>query len=92
MSTIIVPDIETPEVDPIETAAGPGPGEVYTETVVWSAPEQFVQDAPYQLVIVTLDRGGRLTGRVTGERVLIGDRVNFAGFRSEIPFFQKSVA
>ena len=49
-------------------------GVVYTETVIHSAPEQFVKDAPYQLVIVSLESGGRRTGRVRGsERVKIGD-------------------
>lgn len=59
-------------------------GTVYTETVVHSAPEAFVKDAPYQLVIVELDgpNGKRLTGRVmpgSGQRRLaIGDRVRLA--------------
>ncbi len=67
----------------------PGPGTVYTETLVWSAPVQFVQDAPYQLVIVSLESGERLTGRITGEKVSIGDTVDFAEFRGGIPFFRK---
>ena len=40
-------------------------GIVYTETVVHAAPEQFVADAPYQLAIVSLEDGGRLTVRVS---------------------------
>jgi uncharacterized OB-fold protein len=67
----------------------PGPGEVYTETVVYAAPEQFVADAPYQLAIVSLESGGRLTARIAGERVQIGDVVRFAEFRDGIPFFRK---
>ena len=32
---------------PVERAIdGPGPGTVYTETVIFAAPEQFVADAP----------------------------------------------
>lgn len=56
-------------------------GIVYTETVVHSAPEAFVKDAPYQLVIVTLDdTGKRLTGRMQAgaARVAIGDPVVLA--------------
>lgn len=55
-------------------------GEVYTETVVHSAPEAFVNDAPYQLVIVTLEDGKRRTGRMQrgAPRVAIGDRVFLA--------------
>jgi uncharacterized OB-fold protein len=65
-------------------------GVVYTETVVYAAPEQFVADAPYQLAIVSLDDGGRLTVRVDGERVVIGDRVDFLEDRNGIPFFRKA--
>ena len=65
-------------------------GVVYTETVVHAAPEQFVADAPYQLAIVTLEEGGRLTARIDGERVVIGDRVDFAEDRNGIPFFRKA--
>lgn len=51
-------------------------GVVYTETVIHSAPEAFVNDAPYQLVIVSLASGGRRTGRVRGSgRLAIGDAV-----------------
>jgi uncharacterized OB-fold protein len=65
-------------------------GIVYTETVVHAAPEQFVADAPYQLAIISLDEGGRLTARIAGDRVAIGDRVTFVEDRNGIPFFRKS--
>jgi hypothetical protein len=62
-------------------------GVIYTETVVHAAPEQFVADAPYQLAIVTLDEGGRLTARVAGDRVTIGDSVVWVEDRYGVPFF-----
>ncbi len=65
-------------------------GVVYTETVVHAAPEQFVADAPYQLAIVSLEEGGRLTVRIAGERVVIGDRVDFVEDRNGIAFFRKA--
>lgn len=68
-----------------------GSGIVYTETVVYSPPKAFANDAPYQIAIVALEGGGRTTARVQGERVSIGDRVDFLEFRGGIPFFQKSV-
>lgn len=72
----------------------PGPGTVYTETVVHSAPEAFLAEAPYQLAIIDLDAGGRLTARIVAateaERVRIGDRVQFAEFRSQIPYYRKA--
>ena len=64
-------------------------GEVYTETVVHAAPAEFVADAPYQLAIVSLDSGGRLTARITGDRVTIGDKVSLVETRNGIEFFQK---
>lgn len=65
-------------------------GIVYTETVVHAAPEQFAADAPYQLAIVSLAEGGRITARVEGARITIGDRVNFIEDRGGIPFFAKA--
>jgi uncharacterized OB-fold protein len=67
----------------------PGSGTIYTETLIHAAPEQFVADAPYQLAIVTLEGGKRLTARISGDRVQIGDTVDFAEFRDGIPFFRK---
>ena len=64
-------------------------GVIYTETMVHAAPEQFAAEAPYQLIIVTLDEGGRVTGRVSGDRVAIGDRVELAEERNTVPFFRK---
>lgn len=64
-------------------------GTVYTETVVFAPPEQFATDAPYQLAIVTLETGKRLTARILGDRVAIGDAVELAETRNQIAFFQK---
>ncbi len=67
-----------------------GPGMVYTETLVFSAPEAHQKDAPYQLAIIALDAGGKTTARVLGERVHIGDRVDFVELRDGIPYFRRS--
>ena len=61
---------------------------VYTETVVHAAPAEFVADAPYQLAIVSLDGGTRLTVRILGERVKIGDKVELAETRDGIELFR----
>jgi uncharacterized OB-fold protein len=71
-------------------SSGLGSGTVYTETVVYSPPEAYVNDVPYQLAIIELAGGRRITGRVAGERAQIGDRVEFAEFRNNVPFFQKT--
>lgn len=65
-------------------------GVVYTETVVHAAPAQFVADAPYQLAIVELEGGERRTVRILGDRVKIGDAVEFAEDRQGIAFFRKA--
>jgi uncharacterized OB-fold protein len=64
-------------------------GTIYTETVVYSAPEAFLADVPYQTAIVTLDSGGRVTGRILGERVAIDDRVARVEVREGVPFFKR---
>ena len=78
----------------------PGPesrdGSVYTETVIYSPPEQYAADAPYQLAIVELDRGGRLTARILAkelhERVSIGDRVVFVEERDGVAYYRKAAS
>ncbi len=64
-------------------------GTVYTETVVHTAPAQFTADAPYQVAIVALDDGARVTARIAGERVAIDDRVELAETRDGVLFFRK---
>jgi uncharacterized OB-fold protein len=65
-------------------------GVVYTETVVHMAPPAFEKDVPYQVAIVSLDAGERVTGRIEGARVSIDDRVTLAETRDGVPFFRKS--
>ena len=63
---------------------------VYSETVVWSAPPELAAEAPYQLVLVDLDGGGRKMGRLIGERVAIGDEVILAAERDGVCFYRKA--
>lgn len=65
-------------------------GVVYTETIVHSAPEQFVHEAPYQIAIISLDSGGRTTGRIRGEAVHIGDTVEFIEQVDGVSHFAKA--
>ncbi len=64
-------------------------GVVYTETVVHSAPEALASHAPYQLAIGTLDGGGRLTARIEGVRVVIGDAVRVVRSQDGIFYFRR---
>ena len=69
-------------------------GVVYTETIVYSPPEQFAADVPYQLAIIDLDHGGRTTVRILGktpeERAEIGDRVIFTEERDGVAYYRKA--
>lgn len=69
-------------------------GIVYTETIVFSPPEQFASDAPYQIAIIDLEEGGRTTVRVLGkdanERAQIGDRVEFVEQRDGVSYYRKA--
>lgn len=65
-------------------------GVVYTETVVFSPPAQYANDAPYQLAIVDIESGRRVTVRIYGERVQIGDEVLFVEERAGVRWFRKA--
>ena len=69
-------------------------GVVYTETVVYSAVERYAADAPYQLAILDLDSGERVTARVisnrSGERARIGERVIFIEERGGVAYYRSS--
>lgn len=65
-------------------------GTVYTETVVHAAPAALAAEAPYQVAIVELEGAGRLTVRIRGARVAIGDRVVEAGALDGAPAFEKA--
>jgi uncharacterized OB-fold protein len=69
-------------------------GEVYSETVVHAPPQQYVNDAPYQIAIVTFPNGVRRTVRIlagnAAEQVQIGDRVTFVEERSGVAYYRKA--
>lgn len=65
-------------------------GVVYTETIVHLAPERFAAAVPYQVIIATLEDGARVTARVDGPRVAIGDPVIEIEPRDGIPYFRRT--
>jgi len=65
-------------------------GTVYTETMIHLAAEAFASEAPFQTAIVSFEGGGRVTGRILGDRVAIGDRVAEVELRDGVPFFRKT--
>ncbi len=65
-------------------------GVVYTETVVFSPPSQYADNAPYQLAIVELAGGKKLMVRIEGKRVGIGDEVVSVGERDGVSWFRRA--
>jgi uncharacterized OB-fold protein len=65
-------------------------GTVYTDTVVHAAAERFAAETPFQVIIVDLEGGGRVTARVDGERLSIGDPVIETDSGDHVPHFRKS--
>lgn len=64
-------------------------GTIYTETVVHIAPPAFVADVPYEVAIVDCSDGTRITARIEGDRVTIGDAVVETDPREGVSFFRK---
>ena len=69
-------------------------GVIYTETIVHSPPERYAADAPYQLAIVDLDSGERITVRILRRESLaparIGERVLFVEERDGVSYYRKA--
>jgi uncharacterized OB-fold protein len=74
-------------------------GIVYTETTIYSPPQQYAADAPYQIAIIDLNKASadaphRITVRILAsspsERVRIGDRVTFVESQNGVAYFRKA--
>jgi hypothetical protein len=64
-----------------------GKGKVYTCTTLYAAAEPFEKDLPFQIAIVELDEGPRLTVRIEGRRVAIDDLIHLAREQEGTRFF-----
>ena len=64
-----------------------GKGKVYTCTTLHAAAEPFEKDLPFQIAIVELEEGPRLTVRIEGRRVAIGDPVHQVREQNGTRFF-----
>jgi len=64
-----------------------GRGRVYSCTTLYAAAEAFEKDLPFQIAIVVLDGGGRLTARIAGAPVAVGAEVLLREQRDGVYFF-----
>ena len=62
-------------------------GRVYSCTTLYAAAEPFEKDLPFQIAIVEFEDGQRLTVRITGPRVDIGDNVKLVEEKDGVQFF-----
>ncbi len=69
-------------------AEGAGRGTVYSCTTLYAAAETFAKDVPFQIAIVELEEGARLTARIEGPAVDVGDAVEVSGERDGVYFFR----
>jgi uncharacterized OB-fold protein len=73
----VCPQCQHDGVEPVPLATG---GEIYTYTVVRSAPPGYLGAVPYAFGVVTLDDDLRVTTTITADdldALAIGDRVTF---------------
>lgn len=66
-----------------------GQGTIYSHTTLHAAAEIFEKDLPFQIAIVQLDGGPRLTARIEGDRVEIGDPVHLVRQTDGVSYFSK---
>ena len=66
---------------------GSGRGHIYSCTTLHAAAEDHEQDLPFQIAIIELEEGARVTARITGPEVALGDAVRLAGERDGVHFF-----
>jgi len=73
----------------VETITLSGNGTVYSHTTLHTAAEPFEKDLPFQIALIELDEGPRLTARVDGQAAAIGDAVRLRAQRDGVWFFAK---
>ena len=65
-----------------------GHGRVYSCTTLYAAAEPFEKDLPFQIAIIDVEDGPRLTARISGRAVQIGDAVTLVERRDGVYFFR----
>ena len=66
-----------------------GCGKVYSCTTLHASAEPFEKDLPFQIAIIELEEGPRLTARIKGARVEIDDPVQYVAERDGVWFFAR---
>ncbi len=73
----------------LEPASVPGTGRLSTWTTIRRAPTRFREDAPYDIAVVDLDAGPRVTGRLAvGSAPVAGAPVRAVAGDAPYPVFE----
>ena len=65
-----------------------GKGRIYSCTTLYASAEPFEKELPFQIAIIELEDGPRLTARIRGNAVNIGDQVQYLEQKEGVYFFQ----
>jgi uncharacterized OB-fold protein len=71
----------------LESVEISGRGKVYSWTTLHAAAESFEKDLPFQIAIIQLEEGPRVTARIEGSHVEIDDEVRFVREQDGAKFF-----
>jgi uncharacterized OB-fold protein len=73
--------------DEFEAVTLTGQGTVYSCTTLHAAATPFEKDLPFQIAIIELQEGPRLTARIEGQKIKIGDKVKQVTERNGVQVF-----
>ena len=77
-------------VDEYEMVTLSGKARVYSCTTLRAAAAPFEKDLPFQIAIVELEEGPRLTVRIEGQHIKIGDTVQQVEERNGVQVFARA--
>ena len=67
-----------------------GQGTVYSCTMLQAASTPFEKSLPFQIAIIQLEEGPRLTVRIQGEKIKIGDKVKQVEEKNGVQVFSRA--
>lgn len=82
--TLTPPQSAGGEFEPVALS---GEGTVYSCTMLHAAATPFEKSLPFQIAIIQLEEGPRLTVRIEGEKIKIGDKVKQVEERNGVQVF-----
>lgn len=86
--TLTAPQVSAAEFEAVTLS---GRGTVYSCTTLHAAATPFEKDLPFQIAIIELQEGPRLTARIEGQKVKIGDQVKQIAERNGVQVFSLSL-